>query len=121
MLSRVEAHLALAAGDWDAARRALAALRRGGGRSGMGEAAYHEGRWGVAMREYTLARDQLGYSLAFHEHRQELLRSKMGWLVGGVLVVMAGVVSWPIRPLVKKETPQLCWGGTQSLTVPEVS
>jgi hypothetical protein len=26
-----------------------------------------------------------------------------------------------VRRLVKKETPQLCWGGTQSLTVPETS
>ncbi|MCK4412746.1 MAG: tetratricopeptide repeat protein [Candidatus Eisenbacteria sp.] len=55
LLSRVEAHLALEAGDWDAARRALAVLRRGGGRSGMGEAA----RVGTYMAELQAAAGDL--------------------------------------------------------------
>ena len=63
--------------------------------SGMGAAAYHEEDWREAMRRYALARDQLGYSLAFHEYRQGLLRRSMGWLVSGALVLVIGVLVWP--------------------------
>ena len=63
--------------------------------SGVGAAYYHEERWQDAMSEYSLARDQVGYSLAFYEHRQQVLRRNMGWLVACVLVTVAVVVLWP--------------------------
>ena len=63
--------------------------------SGMAAAFYHQERWQEAMREYALAHDQLGYALAFYEHRQDQLRRNMGWLVSAVFVVLAGVVVSP--------------------------
>ena len=63
--------------------------------SGMAAAFYHQERWQEAMREYALAHDQLGYALAFYEHRQDQLRRNMGWLVSAVFLVMAGVVVTP--------------------------
>ena len=63
--------------------------------SGMAAAFYHQERWQEAMREYALAHDQLGYALAFYEHRQDQLRQNMGWLVSVVFLVMAGVVVSP--------------------------
>ena len=63
--------------------------------SGMAAAYYHQERWQEAMREYALAHDQLGYALAFYEHRQDQLRRNMGWLVSVVFIAMAGVVVSP--------------------------
>ena len=63
--------------------------------SGMGAASYYEEDWREAMRRYSLGRDQLGYSLAFDEYRQGLLRRNMGWMVLGALVVIVGVLAWP--------------------------
>ena len=63
--------------------------------SGLGKAAYHQERWRGAMREYALARNQLGYSLALLEYRQDVLRRNMGWLVGGMLALMLGILAWP--------------------------
>jgi hypothetical protein len=63
--------------------------------SGMAAAFYHQERWQEAMREYALAHDQLGYALAFYEHRQDQLRQNMGFLVSAVFVLMAGVVVSP--------------------------
>ena len=63
--------------------------------SGMAAAFYHQERWQDAMREYALAHDQLGYALAFYEHRQERLRHNMGWLVSAVFAAMAGVIVSP--------------------------
>ena len=63
--------------------------------SGMAVAFYHQDRWQEAMREYALANDQLGYALAFYEHRQDQLRQNMGWLVSAVFAVMLGVVVMP--------------------------
>ena len=63
--------------------------------SGMAVAFYHQDRWQEAMREYALAHDQLGYALAFYEHRQDQLRQNMGWLVSAVFAVMLGVVVTP--------------------------
>lgn len=63
--------------------------------SGVGAAYYHQGRWLDAMQEYALGRDQLGYSLAFYEYRQDLLRSNMSWLVSGIFLLLIGVLVWP--------------------------
>ncbi len=63
--------------------------------SGLGKAAYHQERWRESMREYALARNQLGYSLALLEYRQEVLRRNMGWMVGGFLALMVGILAWP--------------------------
>ena len=63
--------------------------------SGIGAVHYHEERWQEAMDAYSLARDQLGYSLAFYEYRQGLLRRNMGWLVTGVFGLMVVVIIWP--------------------------
>ena len=63
--------------------------------SGIGAAHYHAGRWQDAMREYSVGRDQLGYSLAFKEYRQGQLRGIIGWLVSGAFAAMMGVVVWP--------------------------
>ena len=63
--------------------------------SGIAAAFYHQERWQDAMREYALAHDQLGYALAFYEHRQDQLRRNMGWLVSAVFVGMAAMVVSP--------------------------
>ena len=63
--------------------------------SGIGAAHYHAGRWQDAMREYSVGRDQLGYSLAFKEYRQGQMRGIIGWLVSGAFAAMMGVVVWP--------------------------
>ncbi len=63
--------------------------------SGIGAAHYHAGRWREAMYEYTVGHDQLGYSLAFKEYRQEQLRGTIGWLVSGAFAAMMGFVVWP--------------------------
>ena len=59
-------------------------------RTGMGRVYYHQGKWPDAMREYALARDQVGYSLAFFEYRQDWLRRNMGWVVLAIFGVLAG-------------------------------
>lgn len=63
--------------------------------SGLGKAAYHQERWREAMREYSLARNQLGYSLALLEYRQEVLRRSMGWLVGAMFALLLSILAWP--------------------------
>ena len=64
--------------------------------SGIGAAYYHAERWQDAMREFAVGRDQLGYSLAFMEYRQQQLRGYIGWLVSAIFAVMASVVAWPV-------------------------
>ena len=63
--------------------------------SGKGSSQYHERQWSSAMAEYALGRDQLGYSLAFYEYRQNVLRRNMGWLVGVLFVLVVGAVTLP--------------------------
>ena len=63
--------------------------------SGIGAAHYHAGRWRDAMREYAVGRDQLGYSLAFYEYRQQQLRGYIGWLVAAFFAAMIVIVAWP--------------------------
>lgn len=85
--------------------------------SGIGAAHYHDERWEEAMEAYSLARDQLGYSLAFYEYRQGLLRRNMGWLVTGVFGSMALVIVWPalarLRPRRGTRPAQLRYGERQ--------
>ena len=64
--------------------------------SGIGAAHYHAGRWRDAMREYSVGRDQLGYSLAFYEYRQQQLRGYIGWLVAAFFAAMIVIVAWPV-------------------------
>jgi sugar lactone lactonase YvrE len=64
--------------------------------SGIGAAHYHAGRWQDAMREYSVGRDQLGYSLAFYEYRQQQLRGYIGWLVAAFFAAMIVIVAWPV-------------------------
>ena len=85
--------------------------------SGIGAAHYHKEQWQEAMKAYALARDQLGYSLAFYEHRQGLLRRNMGWLVTGVFGLMLLVILWPalsaLRPVRSTRPAELRYGERQ--------
>ena len=63
--------------------------------SGIGKARYQQQLWQAAMDRYTLARDQLGYSEAFVEYRQDLLRRHISWIISGTFLLFLGILGWP--------------------------
>ena len=63
--------------------------------SGIGKARFQQQQWQVAMNRYTLARDQLGYSQAFVEYRQDLLRQYISWIISGAFLLLLGILGWP--------------------------
>ena len=84
--------------------------------SGIGKSSFQLGYWREAMDEYALARDQVGYSLAFHEYRQGLLRQNVGWLVTCVFVVFGG--AWVGTSTVRRRSRQRLSSRARSRRLP---
>jgi DNA-binding beta-propeller fold protein YncE len=65
---------------------------------GVAKALMKEEKWSEAMKEFKLAEDQEGYSLAFTEYRHELIREYFGWVLLGI-VIFAYLVYLAVRKL----------------------
>lgn len=82
-----------AADTWQAVLHLASNYQRA--HSGIGRARFQQEHWQAAMDRYTLAGDQLGYSEAFVEYRQGLLRRYFGWITSGTFLAFLGILGWP--------------------------
>ncbi len=73
---------------------------------GLGKAYYQSGDYETAMYYYRLANNRAGYSQAFREESLKTMRNNFGWIVLGVLLVIAAVVRIK-RWLDERDTPVL--------------
>jgi hypothetical protein len=97
-----------AADTWQAVLHLASNYQRA--HSGIGKARYQQQQWQAAMDRYTLARDQLGYSQAFVEYRQDLLRQYISWIISGTFLVLLGILVWPAFAQRQRRAPATASG-----------
>ncbi len=91
------------------------------GHVGVAKAYFKQGEYLAAMQEYVVARDTLGYSLAFGEYRHDFLRANFGWVMPlvvlaiwlGVTLALRGVKRIMALNLEVEDGVLLTWGQSE--------